>query len=224
MMNLQEKIKEIKTNFRLSMNGEASRSMREKGLVYKMNFGVEIPRLKMMASEMGKDHELAQALWKEDVRECKILATMIQPVDSFYPEIADIWVDDIHTMEMAEQVCMNLFQYVPYASEKAFQWIAGEAEFVQVCGFLLLARIFMKGAELNERSENEYMDQLAVSLSQNNVRVKQAALVSAKKYVAHDTLRRAKKILDSIASFKHSEDSDKKAIYIEIKEETEDFV
>ena len=71
-MDLHEQLKEIKTQLRLSMNGAVSQSMREKGLVYKLNFGVELPRIKAIAGEYEKDHSLAQALWKEDIRECKI--------------------------------------------------------------------------------------------------------------------------------------------------------
>ena len=89
-MELAEELKNIKTQLRLSMNGVASASMREKGLSYKLNFGVELPRLKSIASTYTKDHELAQALWKENIRECKILAGLLQPVDTFSPEIADI--------------------------------------------------------------------------------------------------------------------------------------
>ena len=55
------------------MNGAVSQSMREKGLVYKLNFGVELPRIKAIAATHEKNHALAQALWKEDIRECKIL-------------------------------------------------------------------------------------------------------------------------------------------------------
>ena len=74
-------LKEIKTQLRMAMNGTASASMREKGLAYKLNFGVELPRLKQIAAQYEKNHELAQALWKENIRECKILAGMLQPVD-----------------------------------------------------------------------------------------------------------------------------------------------
>lgn len=44
---------------------------------------------------------------------------MLQPVETFYPEIADIWVEDMRYPEIAELTCMSLFQYLPYASEKA---------------------------------------------------------------------------------------------------------
>lgn len=53
-MDLHEQLKEIKTQLRLSMNGAVSQSMREKGLVYKLNFGVELPRIKAIAENMKK--------------------------------------------------------------------------------------------------------------------------------------------------------------------------
>jgi len=77
-VDLHEQLKEIKTQLRLSMNGAVSQSMREKGLVYKLNFGVELPRIKAIAGGYEKDHSLAQALWKEDIRECKIMAGLLQ--------------------------------------------------------------------------------------------------------------------------------------------------
>ena len=44
-MDIKEQLKDIKTQLRLSMNGAVSQSMREKGLLYKLNFGVELPRM-----------------------------------------------------------------------------------------------------------------------------------------------------------------------------------
>ena len=71
-MEATELLKEIQTQLRLSMIVAVSQSMREIGLVYKLNFGVELPRIKSIAAAYEKDHALAQALWKEDIRECKI--------------------------------------------------------------------------------------------------------------------------------------------------------
>ena len=82
-MDIKEQLKDIKTQLRLSMNGAVSQSMREKGLVYKLNFGVELPRIKMIAENYEKNHDLAQALWKEDIRECKILAGMLSRLKRF---------------------------------------------------------------------------------------------------------------------------------------------
>jgi len=185
LMTTHETIREIKAQFRLFMNGAVSQSMREKGLDYKLNFGIELPRLKEISLKYEKNHSLAGELWKENIRECKILATLLQPIETFLPEIADIWVEDIRHQEMAELVCMNLFQHLPYASTKAFQWIADEREYFQVCGFLTLARLFMKGGYLNERAENEFIDQAITTLAdeKESHRPAQAALTALRMYV-----------------------------------------
>ena len=57
--------------------------------------------------------------------------------------------------ELAEYTVMNLFQRLPYASEVVFRWMADEREMFQLCGFLLMARLLMKGEKLNERAEAE---------------------------------------------------------------------
>ena len=77
---VQDTIRHIKSELRLAMNGIASSYMRENGMDYKLNFGVEIPRLRTIAEEFPHDHQLAQALWKENIRECKLLAGMLQPM------------------------------------------------------------------------------------------------------------------------------------------------
>ena len=181
-METQETIREIKKQFRLFMNGIVSQSMREKGLDYKLNFGIELPRLKEIAAKFEKNHDVAQALWKENIRECKILAGMLQPVDTFYPEIADIWIEDMHYPEIAELTCMNLFQHLPYASEKVFQWMADEGEYFQFCGFMLMARLLMRGNEMNERAENEFLDQAMAALQGETGMVCRAASTALKKY------------------------------------------
>lgn len=94
---------------------------------------------------------------------------MLQPVETFYPEIADIWVEDMRYPEIAELTCMSLFQYLPYASEKAFEWMADDREYFQLCGFMLMARLLMKGNQLTERSEAEFLDQAMATLQSEGV-------------------------------------------------------
>ena len=86
-MDVHEIIKDIKGQFRLFMNGVVSQSMREKGLDYKLNFGIELPRLKEIAARYEKNHDVAQALWKENIRECKILAGSCSLWKPFIPKL-----------------------------------------------------------------------------------------------------------------------------------------
>jgi len=182
MMDIQEQVKEIKQSFRQMMDGAVAKSMRDKGLEYKLNWGATLPRLKEQAAEIGKNYELAIALWKEDVRECKILATMVMPAEKMLPEVCDIWMEQVPSQEMAEQVAFNLWQYLPYAPEKAFQWIASDKEYDQLCGFHVLTRLFMNGQEPNERGINEYIDQMLAAIQGPFPSVRKAAMQSVLRF------------------------------------------
>ena len=69
MESLQDEIREIRKQLRLAMNGVISTSMREKGIVYKLNFGVPYPEIKEIARKHKPNGELAAALWKEEIVE-----------------------------------------------------------------------------------------------------------------------------------------------------------
>ena len=177
-----EKLQLIKRDFRSLMNGTAAASLREKGLHYRLIFGVEWPQLMRLSAEIGKDHDLAQALWKEDIRECRLLAGLIQPVETFSLELADVWIETMHYPEEAQYTVLSLFQHLPHVSEVAFQWIARSEEMYRLCGWLVLARLFMKGLPLNTRSEDEFIDQAETSLQDPSLAVRVAARNAVLKY------------------------------------------
>ena len=192
MKSVFETVKEIKQSFRLMMDGAVAQSMRDKGLNYHLNWGATLPRLQAKAQEikamfndsslMFNVYELSIALWKENVRECKILATMLMPPDEILPEVVDIWQEQIPSQEIAEQLAFNLYQHLPFAAEKAYQWIASDKEYDQLCGFHVLSRLFMNGQEPNERGINEYLDQALCALQGPFPSVKKAALQSLQRF------------------------------------------
>lgn len=177
-MSTEEQVKQIKQSFRLMMDGAVAQSMRSKGLDYHLNWGATLPRLREKADEIGKNYDLAIALWKENVRECKILATMLMPPDEVLPEVVDIWMEQTPTVEIAEQAAFNLYQYLPYAAEKAYQWLASPDDLPQICGYHVLSRLFMQKQEPNERGINEFVDQALAALQSENVSLKKAAMQS----------------------------------------------
>lgn len=217
---MHETLKEIKSKLRLYMNGMISQSMRDKGMDYKLNFGIEYPRIKEIAAEYEPNHDLAQALWKENIRECKIMAGLLQPVDSFYQDIAEIWIEDIHYPELAEYTVMNLFQHLPYASEVIFPWMADDREYFQVCGFLLTARLIMQGLQLDDRAEAEFFDQAFTGLESDSLQVRKAAATALRKYGTRSK-NNWKKISRPLGLLCKSDKPDVCALADEIKNEIE---
>lgn len=182
--NIDEQARQIKALLRTMMNGPVSTAMRERGLTYKVNFGVELPRLKAWAEVLPHTHELAQRLWREDIRECRLLAGLLQPVEQFDAELAEFWIDSMRFPEEAECSSMHLFSRMADASIYAFRWIAHPNAIYNQCGYMVLSRLLMQGAVLRERDEDEFLNQVEAALRGNNTHVRLAAHKCLLKYMA----------------------------------------
>ena len=142
------KLNDIKQSFRLYMNGVTAASMREKGLNYKLIWGISIQHLQEMAAEIIEttpavedQHKLALQVWQEDIRECKILATLVMPHELMSKETAEEWLTSLTTQEMAEWLSFNLLRYMPYAREIAANAIQSDNKNQVICGQNILKRI-----------------------------------------------------------------------------------
>lgn len=183
-MTTQESLKEIKQSFRLLMNGVTAASLRDKGLEYHLNWGANLLHLREMAEPYGKDYDLAIALWKEDIRECKILATIIMPAEKFSNDLASVWIEQLRSQEIAELLVMNLLQYTSYASDMAFQLLAEQASLPRLVGFNILSRLFSRQMEPNERDINEFVDQAVCALQDDSLSLRHAALNSVQRFAS----------------------------------------
>lgn len=188
---MKDIILDIKKELRANMNGVASAAMRQTA-DYRVNWGIEVPRIHSIAKEFEKEssHELAQALWNENVRECKILATILMPTDRFDEELCEIWAESIRTEEIAMMFCLNLMPRLPFASKKAFEWIAKDGQ-LENCGYLTLCHIMRKG-ELAERSADEFLDQASAALN-NKYAIKALQLFASQ---SEDNASKVKKVAD----------------------------
>lgn len=180
--DIQDTLKQIKRSFHTRMNGVASQSMRQKGLDYKVNWGVALPHLREMAAEYQPSYSLAVELWKENIRECKILATMLMPPAEMSEQLVELWIEQTKSQEIAEMAVFNLYQHLDYAPQMAFRWIASDDSIRQLSGYQLLACLFGKGLIPDTRGVNEYIDQVKVTLAGTDTAVSHAAMNSVNRF------------------------------------------
>ena len=103
------------------------------------------------------------------------------PPERMSPELADVWTDLPIQQELAEMLAFNLLQHVDFAPALAYQWMASDRTDRQICAYQLLARLFMRGNEPNERGLDEYLDQVSIALQNDNLGVRHAANASLQK-------------------------------------------
>jgi 3-methyladenine DNA glycosylase AlkD len=104
-------------------------------------FGVSVYELRKIARRLGRDHELALALWETGTHEARILAAMVDEPSRVSDEQLEAWVADFDSWDLCDQVCSNLFDRTPDAYAKASAWAGREEEFVKRAGFALMAAL-----------------------------------------------------------------------------------
>lgn len=210
---MDDLIRNIRTDLRLAMNGVVSSSMRNKGVDYKMNFGVDVPRLKEIAQKYESNAALAKELWKLDVRELKILSTMLYPVSEFNEANADEWMNEIPNHEIREHLCRNLLQRLTYADELVQKWTADANESVRLTGYWLYVRLMMIQAETSKRINI----QLVIEKALADVHADDTLLRTAATNVLMQVIRRdqegADYIMEQISKFSTSANPLEKELY-----------
>jgi 3-methyladenine DNA glycosylase AlkD len=126
------------------MNGVTADYMKNSGIVYKLNYGVSIPRIKEIAQGYKPNSDLADRLWVIGIRETMIMSTLIQPIEGFKIEKAMSRIDGTDKMELVEQLSMNLLAKLPYATTLCTQCINSPRLWTQITGFMLLLRIYQQ--------------------------------------------------------------------------------
>lgn len=197
----REQIKDIRSRCRMAMNGVVSAKMKEQGLVYKLNFGCSLSQIKEIACRYTPDASLAKDLWREDVRELKILATMLYPSRDFTKDIAKVWVRDLPNQEIREQLCMNLLQNLDYAYDLSIDWIVSKEESVRCTGYWLMTRLLIT-KKLSVISFDAF-PYIFNDLLSNNVSLRSASIL-ALKHIGRLSENNAAAILKRITPLKAS--------------------
>ena len=201
-MTIEEIVRDIRKQCRLAMDGITSTSMREKGIIYKLNFGVPISKITRIAGKYTPSKELAEVLWDEDVRELKILATMLFPIDQFSKETADKWVRDIKYQEIREQVSINILQHLKCAELLTREWTSYDSEDIRSTGYWLLS-VLSKTKKLTSIDLDLYPSIWEDSSNENNTVLRSSA-ITALKFVGRISPKLASEVMYNTECLKDS--------------------
>ena len=81
--------------------------------------GLSIPVLRGMAKKVGRDHQLAQALWRSRIHEAQILASFVDEPSKVTEGQMEKWVAGFDSWDVCDQCVSNLFDKTPFAFNKA---------------------------------------------------------------------------------------------------------
>lgn len=119
------------------------------GITARKAYGVSSATMAPLVKRLGRDHDVALALWETQWLEARILASFVAEPGRLTASQMDRWCRDFDNWAVCDSVCLHLFCRSPLAWRKVEVWSRRRSEFVRRAGFALLASLAVhdKGAE-----------------------------------------------------------------------------
>lgn len=103
--------------------------------------GVSVADIRLLGKRLGRNHELALALWDTGSYEARMLTPFIDEPSRVTPAQMDRWCRDFDSWAICDALCFHLFDKTPYAWPKIAKWAGRREEFVKRAAFALLASV-----------------------------------------------------------------------------------
>ena len=109
------------------------------GIVAPKAYGVSVSDIQRLAKQLGRDHDLALALWDTGWYEARMLTSFVDLPERVTSAQMDRWARDFDNWGICDTVCFHLFDRTPLAWKKVLPWSRRREEFVKRAAFALLA-------------------------------------------------------------------------------------
>jgi len=156
--------------------GDPSRleGMARFGIQTRHAVGISLPDLRAFAKRLGRDHDLAAALWRSRIHEARILASIVDDPDAVTDAQMESWIRDVDSWDLCDQLCANLFVRTSRWSRKAIAWSRREEEFVRRAGFALMAAAAVDRKDADDATFEAFLPRIASAATDDRNFVRKA--------------------------------------------------
>jgi 3-methyladenine DNA glycosylase AlkD len=117
-------------------------AMRERyGILAKKAWGVPMNAVQRVAKRIGRDHDLALALWETGWFEARILCAFVDDPALVTPAQMDRWAASFENWGECDTICFALFDRSPHAWKRVEPWSRRREEYVKRAAFALIASL-----------------------------------------------------------------------------------
>jgi 3-methyladenine DNA glycosylase AlkD len=111
------------------------------GIVASQVFGVSVAGVRELGKRVGRDHDLALALWDTGWYEARMLTAFVDEPARVTSRQMDRWARDFDNWAICDGICFHLFDKTPHAWRKVDAWALRREEFVRRAAFVILAAL-----------------------------------------------------------------------------------
>lgn len=127
------------------------------GLPNDKAIGVPVGTIQQIAKKLGRSQALAEALWRTDIYEARLLACFVGEPEKLTIAVMNRWCRDFDNWGVVDTVCFKLFDQSPLAWGRVEPWARKKGEFQKRGGFVLLACLAAHSDGIPDRQFLRYL-------------------------------------------------------------------
>jgi 3-methyladenine DNA glycosylase AlkD len=110
------------------------------------SFGIGLTRLRKFSKQIGRDHELAQQLWKSEFYDARVIGLLIDDPKQLTREQVEQQVEELHGGQFAHVFasCDATLAKAPFAFDVARDWMDSEDQMRRRCAYTLFYELSKK--------------------------------------------------------------------------------
>jgi len=111
------------------------------GITAAKAYGVSMTTMRPLVRRLGRDQDLAEALWDTGWLEARLVAGFIADPARLTPRVMDRWAGTFDNWAVTDSTCLHAFRRSAYAWSRVQAWSRSRHEFVKRAAFALLASL-----------------------------------------------------------------------------------
>lgn len=157
-------------------NGETVDLMNRRHLIYNMSYGVSLAQILQFVKNKQKHNELAELLWKENIRETKLISFHFFEPHKMSEKAVDNIVNEFTNHELVEQGILYFIVNLPFADKKIEQWLSSDKEYVKMSAFTLLGRMALKRKDVSPDFFGTFFEQIRQEMKNESLFIKKSII------------------------------------------------
>jgi 3-methyladenine DNA glycosylase AlkD len=104
-------------------------------------YGVSVSNIQKLGKKLGRNHALAEALWKTGWYEARMLTAFVDEPARVTAAQMDRWCRDFDNWGICDTLCFHLFDRTPHAWAMVRKWSGKREQFVKRAAYALVASL-----------------------------------------------------------------------------------
>jgi 3-methyladenine DNA glycosylase AlkD len=122
------------------------------GITAPKAYGVPVGTIQQLGKQLGRDHDLAVALWATGWYEARMLCAFVDQPERVTSAQMDQWARDFDNWGICDTICVHLFDRTPLAWKKVGPWSRRREEFVKRAAFALIAGLALHDKKAKDQA------------------------------------------------------------------------